>query len=290
METRNDYVSQLLKDATQLYLEELAIMKRRGEKINQESIHPRHSSMLEEGIEFAILKYSKQETRLPNNVFGRAALIGTSWANGHSRSCEESSTNNFFGHIALATTIRHFLRREGAELLSDTHQFSEAIKNTIKSSRPGQVFRKLQEIIAHHWVCADGNHGKKLKDKLCHCLPSEVKPLSEQKRRIKHRYIIGKEIASCRIECQSLDGKPCPNSGCEARDISLNGICSENCPAKAGAKLQNMQISLEKDGRNEHILIPIAEVRYRDDERKRTGIRFDDSNDSYKQLSKFMPS
>jgi hypothetical protein len=170
MEDRDTYAHQLLEDATQHYREELSSRKLRGEAINQEDIHSRHSSLLKEGIDFAVLEYSKQN-RFQNNIFSRAASIGYYWAGGYSRAREETPTNDVFGHTALAVTILQFLRTEGAELLSNTHQFLEAVKTTTTGLRPLQVFMKLQEVIAHHWVCANGNDCEGVPVKLCHCTP-----------------------------------------------------------------------------------------------------------------------
>lgn len=178
METREYHCRQLLEDAKDFYLEEV-----------HQPMQPRHRSLLKEGMEHAMLDYSKQEY-WENSIFCRAAHIGYCWA-------QAAPKDNKFGYKALASSIRLFLSKEGAKLPdSEKGSFFKSVEDVIKNSslEPLKVFMNLQKSIAYHWICAEGNHRQDFEEKLCHCIPAEgktriaeVRGPRRQPKKAKHR-------------------------------------------------------------------------------------------------------
>ena len=122
--------------------------------------------------------YSK-ETKWPNNIFSRAAYIGYFWAGIAIRDGIYENKNEMFGHKALARTLFLFLQKEGAELSpdSDRYMFFNDVGAITKENnlQLPQTFKRLQKVIAQHWMCEKNNHRKDFEDKLCHCPPASVR-------------------------------------------------------------------------------------------------------------------
>jgi hypothetical protein len=156
---RAEYAHQLIECAKRLYQKEV--------KQNMSSLH---SSALLEGINSAALEYS-EPSRLPNNIFSRAACIGYLGA-------KTVPGNNMAEHKALARTIFLFLLKEGANLSpgTDKHKFFRDICDTTmnRGLQALHFFIKIEKVIACHWVCAKGNYWNDFKDKLCHCPPVNI--------------------------------------------------------------------------------------------------------------------
>lgn len=214
-------------------------------------------------------EYNEEKPEYSNDIFGRAALIAFCWARG-------AINWEIFGPLTLFNTLSFFLAQEGASIAKNTtwdrafFDFETRIREIynkgngiLLESYWSDLYDMTFNSISEHWVCNIKNDCARPTTKHCH-IPTE-------KRRIKRHRINDSETTSCRIECKSIDGKPCPIGSCEAKDISSEGICSKKCPANPNSILKDVKITYIEEGNTKDIFIPIAQVKYGE---KRTGIKF----------------
>ncbi len=83
----------------------------------------------------------------------------------------------------------------------------------------------------------------------------------EKNKRVWKRLKKGKEVTSIKLQCESLDGNPCPIGSCEGTDISLKGVNSNSCSAGLNVELRKLNLIVDIYGRKIEFLIPRATIR-----------------------------
>jgi hypothetical protein len=103
-----------------------------------------------------------------------------------------------------------------------------------------------------------------------------------------------KELTSIDLQCETLDGKPCPNGSCKGADISLTGVSSDSCPAELNVELRKLNINVDKNGRKIEFLIPHAVIKrpytWEGHRIPGAGIGFIDYGDALQPLADFITS
>lgn len=164
---RIKFAEELREYSAQLYKEKL-----------RREMTPEHKKMVFDGITWAVCEYTGPQRKV-DDVFRRAACICYHWALG-------APNRDLLGLDPLATCLKRFLQREGAEfregIESNDREFKSddqeskwyGLKDVIeavvidKDLKGKNLFIDLQRTIAKHCVCSWSNPAINFKDKHCH--------------------------------------------------------------------------------------------------------------------------